>query len=333
MTQEKPVKPPNPTVEAPRLTARMLAELPLFEGESPEALEWLLECVNMEAVPAGTVLLTPAESNSTAYIVLTGRLAVQLERAGEAEVHTYLEQGACVGEMSIIEGAPPSATVVADTDCHLLCLDGHVLWSLINRSHAVARNLLFTFSRRMRDNNQAIVESRAQQRLHERTARIDPLTNLGNRRWLAETLPRLLERCHMNGLPLTVLMVDVDHFKRYNDTLGHLAGDCALRAVAEVIEANVRPTDAAARYGGEEFAIVMPETDAEQARAIAQRLCDAVRRCPIHADDGRRLPGVTVSIGLADTRGRRDAVGILGAADAALYQAKQRGRDRVESAG
>ncbi len=325
--------PPERPADAPQITARMLAALPLFEGESPEALEWLLERVGVDTVAAGTVLLSPAETNSTAWIVLSGRLAVQLERHGEAEVHTFLEEGACVGEMSIIEGAPPSATVVADTDCHLLRLDGHVLWSLINRSHAVARNLLFTFSRRMRDNNQAIVESRAQQRLHERHARIDPLTNLGNRRWLAETLPRLLERCAKNRLPLSVLMLDVDHFKRYNDTLGHLAGDCALRAVAEVIEANVRPTDVAARYGGEEFAIVMPETDAGQARAIAQRLCDAVRACAIHGDDGRRLPGVTVSIGLADTRGERDAVELLGAADAALYRAKQNGRDRVESTG
>lgn len=315
-------------VNPPQITSRMLAELPLFQGEAPDALEWVVDQVSVRKVAAGTILLKPDEPNSTAYIVLSGRLEILLDTGGD-EVHTLLGEGCCVGEMSIIEGAPPSATVVSIEESELLAIDGHVLWSLINRSHAVARNLLSTLSERVRQDNQALVKSREQQRLHEHSARIDPLTNLGNRRWLAEILPRLIDRCAVDNKPLSVLMLDVDHFKRYNDTLGHLAGDHALRIVANVINSSIRPTDNAARYGGEEFVILMPETDIAQARHIAQRLCDRIREEPIIHNDGRPLPKVTVSVGLADTTSSQEPVELLGRADAALYRAKQAGRDRI----
>ncbi len=316
------------SVTPPRITSRMLAELPLFHGATAQSLEWAVDKLHVCSVDAGTILLTPDEPNSTAYIVLSGRLQVVLD-TGDKDVHTFLEEGGCVGEMSIIEGAPPSATVLAASDSSLLAIDGHILWSLINRSHAVAKNLLFTLSERVRNDNIALVKSREQQRLHEHNARVDPLTNLGNRRWLAEMLPRQLERCTMDQQPLSVLMIDVDHFKRYNDTLGHLAGDSALRAVANIIDSSVRPTDSSARYGGEEFVVIMPETDADQATTIAQRLCDRIRDMSITHTDGRVLPKVTVSIGLADTGSSQEPVELLSQADAALYRAKESGRDRV----
>ena len=295
----------------PRITSAMLAQLPLFRGEQADALEWLVDRCRVSTVTAGTVLLTPSKSNDIAFILLSGRLDVRLDSNGE-QTHTYLEEGACVGEMSIIEGAPPSATVIADMDSVVLELEGEVLWAAINRSHAVARNLLYTLSSRVRNDNKAILESIEQQRLHERSARIDPLTNLGNRRWLSEMLPRLMERCVVDKNPLSILMLDVDHFKKYNDTQGHIAGDCALRIVGEVIQNNIRPTDAAARYGGEEFVVVMPETDAAQARTIAQRLCDAMREQKIVHESGSTLPGITVSIGIADTSHFDDPVELPG---------------------
>ena len=321
-----------PATEArplPVLSAETLARLPLFRGESAEGLEWLLDHCRCVRVRAGETLLNPLLTNECCYIVLDGRLAVCLDDDAET-AHAWLEAGSCVGEMSIIEGAPPSAHIVVERDSDLLAIDGEVLWTLINRSHAVARNLLYTLSQRVRRDNQALVESFEQQRRHAESARIDPLTGLGNRRWLSEVFPRMVERCLHGGVPLSLLILDADHFKAYNDTHGHLAGDCALRALGEVISHNTRPTDAAARYGGEEFVIVMPDTDAGQAQRIAERLCDAVRACEI-SDSGRPLPGITVSIGLAALADHHDPVELLGAADAALYRAKEAGRDRIST--
>jgi len=314
----------------PRCTidTRRLAELPLFRGESPDALEWLLDFCRMENAPAGEVLLTPERRNERLYIILSGRVEVFLSDSTDNR-HTYLGPGSCLGEMSIIEGAPPSATVITDSDCELLVIDGSVLWSLINRSHAVARNLLYTLSQRVRRDNLLIVESQQQRRIYEQNAHLDALTGLHNRRWLDEMLARLSDRCRQNDTPMGLIMLDVDHFKRYNDSHGHLAGDQALQAIAHVIRANLRPTDTAARYGGEEFVVIMLDTSPQDARGVAERLCQAVRDQDIVDNDGQALPGVTISIGLATLQEGRDAQALLAAADAALYRAKESGRDQV----
>jgi len=310
------------------IDARRLAELPLFRGESPDALEWLLDYCGVLEAPAGEVLLTPEQRNERLYIILSGQVEVFLSDPTTTG-HTYLGPGSCLGEMSIIEGAPPSATVITDTDCELLVIDGAILWSLVNRSHAVARNLLYTLSQRVRRDNLLIVESQQQRRIYEQNAQMDALTSLHNRRWLDEMLARLSERCRYDDTPLSLIMLDVDHFKAYNDTHGHLAGDCALQAIADVIRANLRPTDAAARYGGEEFVVIMPDTNATDARGVAERLCEAVRTGAIVNNDGHALPGVTISIGLATLERGQDAQAVLASADAALYRAKKGGRDQV----
>ena len=170
----------------------------------------------------------------------------------------------------------------------------------------------------------------------EQLSATDPLTGLANRRHLDEVLGTEWRRAERQGTPIAVAMVDIDHFKAYNDRLGHAAGDRCLRRVAACLAAGVRGGDLAARYGGEEFAIVMPGADGPVATAIAARLRAAV------AELGEPHPAaagtiVTVSIGTAATTPGRgeDAAGAAGLvewADAALYAAKRAGRDRVEAA-
>jgi diguanylate cyclase (GGDEF)-like protein len=122
---------------------------------------------------------------------------------------------------------------------------------------------------------------------------------------------------------LSVLLLDIDHFKNYNDTRGHLAGDQLLARIGGILENEKRENDLAVRYGGEEFLLILPETPLDGARQMAERLRRHV------ADDA----GVTVSIGAADaTAERRDRDSLLEAADRALYRAKQSGRNRVETA-
>jgi diguanylate cyclase (GGDEF)-like protein len=163
-------------------------------------------------------------------------------------------------------------------------------------------------------------------------AATDALTGLANRRTLDQSLRHEWFRAQRSGMPLSVLMIDADHFKAFNDRHGHQAGDEALRSLANVITAHVRrPADLAARYGGEEFSVILAETDSAGARQIAENIRKAVEELPLV--EGAELP-MTVSIGISTWTTATDISleSLLFAADKALYQAKEGGRNRVVAA-
>ena len=183
----------------------------------------------------------------------------------------------------------------------------------------------------------SLVVSRLVGRL-DRLSRHDHLTGLLNRRAMGELLAQEEQRvrrlagqgsAQVAG-KMALLMIDVDHFKRLNDSRGHAAGDRALQHLATVLGSNLRDIDHLARWGGEEFLALLPATAGAEALALAQHLCDRVRDLPV-ANDGVRLP-LTVSIGVADWQGPHDSLtALLARADSALYAAKHGGRDRVGS--
>lgn len=161
-------------------------------------------------------------------------------------------------------------------------------------------------------------------------ARTDPLTGLSNRRALMESLAAELDRMRRHLRPLSVLMIDIDFFKRVNDQHGHAAGDRVLRVVANLLRDNVRTTDALGRIGGEEFAIATVETDGAAALELAERIRTAVATAKI--DNGDQPLRVTISVGIAVARAHDTADRVLSRADAALYVAKDAGRNRVARA-
>ena len=160
-------------------------------------------------------------------------------------------------------------------------------------------------------------------------ATVDPLTAVLNRQALIGRIEAELERASRYGRPLSLVLVDLDHFKRVNDTHGHSAGDTVLREFAAVLQANVRAVDIVGRYGGEEFMLVLPETDADAAAAMAEKLRRVVAGRQIRIEDGNIL-SITMSAGVAGGLGphlRLEA--LINDADAALYSAKALGRDQV----
>ena len=157
----------------------------------------------------------------------------------------------------------------------------------------------------------------------------DPLTGLFNRRYLDETLPRELVRCQRSVEPLTVVMLDLDHFKDFNDCHGHEAGDAVLRAIGDLLQQFLRGSDIACRYGGEELTLILPGAPLTDAWPRMEALRQAVADLHLR-DRAGALPAITVSIGLAEATADTEIAAILLArADAALYRAKQQGRNRV----
>ncbi len=162
----------------------------------------------------------------------------------------------------------------------------------------------------------------------ERLSTTDVLTGLINRRHLMAVLAGETERSKRNGQPYSVLMLDVDHFKKYNDSHGHQAGDDVLARIGAVLHECIRAYDAAARYGGEEFLVMLSATGKDEALKVAERIRQRVRDEPFRG--GR----VTMSIGVAEYPAHGDSSDkVIGQADAALYEAKRAGRDRVVYAG
>jgi diguanylate cyclase (GGDEF)-like protein len=158
----------------------------------------------------------------------------------------------------------------------------------------------------------------------------DPLTGLYNRRFLEESLARELARAQRTKSPLALIMADVDHFKRFNDTYGHDAGDVVLREVAQVLKSQLRPSDIACRFGGEEFTLILPESRLGGAREKVESLRQAIAAMVLN-HGGHSLGTVTMSFGLAIfPQHGGDSSALLHAADVALYQAKRNGRNRVE---
>ena len=181
--------------------------------------------------------------------------------------------------------------------------------------------------RRIVDLQTELIEAREQLR---QLANHDSLTGLWNRAAICGNLQQELERAEREQLPLSVVLADIDFFKRINDTYGHLAGDAALRETSRRMKSMLRPYDGIGRYGGEEFLLVLPGCDNEAAVALAERIRECIEASPLALAEGT-IP-VTLSLGVSSNAITQDMEGLIGAADTALYRAKESGRNRVELA-
>lgn len=306
-----------------------LYQFQVFRDVIIEPIWELLQHCQLSSLSDGEVLLKKNQPNRTMFFILGGSLKVYLDDDYLREA-AELGQGQTVGELSVIDGSAASAHVVSAGETLLLCVGEETFWRVTHASHGFCTNLLMLLSLRMRSSNISLEESENLQGEFEQQALTDGLTGVYNRRWLNQMLPRLLQRSEQDGLPFCILMIDVDHFKKFNDSFGHAVGDIALRVVADTLVKKVRPIDLVVRYGGEEFCVLLPETDLQSGIGASERLQAAIRSAEIRDDDGRAIPGVTISAGLAERRSGENTDELLRRSDQALYLAKEQGRDRIE---
>ena len=223
-----------------------------------------------------------------------------------------------------------------------LLLDYNIDWVLFNRTYTfssfLGMALAYAIDRQHRENylqnciielNQKKLSQQAEQL--ESLSRQDALTNLANRRYLEEVLTREWFNALRYQQPLTVMMIDIDYFKHYNDSFGHVAGDSCLKAIATVLkQITSRGNELAARYGGEEFMLIFPMTDAQQAQKIADNLLQRVNNLALPHPNSLISDNITVSIGVISTIPQRhhQLSDLIMQADQALYQAKKYGRNQ-----
>lgn len=256
-------------------------------------------------------------------------IAAATEISGWATEVDFVGDGALEGERADV--AATGRSTITDDRCLLpMAVDGRIVGVLACRRGVGtdpldpdARDTLALLASQAAT---AVAAATVHERVREES-RVDPLTGLANRRSFADDADHELARADRYDRALSLVMLDLDHFKRVNDEHGHQVGDAVLEGVAAVLAASLRPTDTAYRYGGEEIVVLLPETHLEDAATVAERMRTAVA--------GRRIAGcrVTASFGVVEHRRAETLDDLVSRADTALYEAKVGGRDRVVVSG
>jgi len=273
---------------------------------------------------AGTTLWREGDPGEYVVLLLEGRLEVSHQTPdGEEIILRHLYPGAVVGEMAAVDGEPRSATVRAPGDSRVRLIPADGFRQFLKERPDILEQLFWLQLERVRSLTWRV------SRTHHR-AITDPLTGLYNYGFFRERLALELERAQLTGDPLALVMFDIDHFKKYNDTHGHQEGNRVLVKVAEILKGTGRRGDVVARYGGEEFVALLYGASASDAWRFAETFRNAISAQAFTRDGGKPPDHITVSGGVATfPQDAQDDLALVKAADIRLYEAKEEGRDRT----
>jgi diguanylate cyclase (GGDEF)-like protein len=286
----------------------------------------------------GELLFGEGEPGRELYIIVTGgvRVTIRLPDGTEHEV-ARMGPGDFFGEMSIFDSAPRSASCRACAATSLYSLSKDGFSALVQRRPRTALKLMYRMlnvtTQRLRGTSGFVADMVAWGEGARKRAVTDELTGVYNRRFLEDSLDGYIADAKQKGRPLSLAMVDLDHFREINEARGQAAGDEALQRVVKWFRASLAPTDVVARYGGDEFLIIMPDTPLRDGVSRMGTVRGQVASEGKAAAAGTTGPALTTSVGVAAwPDSAADLPALKAAADAALYRAKEEGRDRVVAA-
>jgi diguanylate cyclase (GGDEF)-like protein len=306
----------------------LLKSIYLFRSINLESIQGIFDFCKIHNLKAGDILLRPGKSNWTVYFIIQGRLRVHLDTL-ENDPVTVLGIGESVGELSIIDQQPTTAFVVADEDSLIMSMDEDILWSLVQSSHAIACNLLYTLAKRLRHADSVMSGGVSLDQEERRYGNVDALTGLPNREWFDQLLRRQCLRSQLAGKPLSIMLIDIDGFNAFNDNYGRRCGDRVLYSMAYSLSHHLRPTEVIARHGSNRFSILLPDADMETARGIAVRLFKSIEQATPIIAEGKVVDNPSVSVGVAQMKPEQDGESLFSDAEEALYRAKQMGGNAI----
>lgn len=314
----------------------------LFRDIDLENVDYILDDCPVLTVFNGEKLLDIGKENNSLYLVLDGELHVYLDSRDLTE-HAVLGAGQCVGELSFIDGRNASALVIAARDTRVLVVPHDRVWSLVDNSNGIARNMLCILAGRIRNDNLLRVTTGERSLVFEVAANVDGLTGLHNRIWMDEVFPRMMMRSELGKAPLCLLLADIDHFKSFNHAHGRSAGDAILKGLAKMLAEKMRPQDFLAYLGGDKFAVLLPDTPVDGAVNVAERMRELMVTSVLHYAAQKNVSRtakthplnqdarVTTSFGIAAMQKGDTLDSIFSRAHMALYQAKAAGKDQVKA--
>jgi diguanylate cyclase (GGDEF)-like protein len=315
-----------------------LHRVAIFRTLSEEELDRI--AVHLEPVSADEdeLLFSEGEEGDELFVVRRGTVAatVGLPDGGEQEVARFGE-GDFFGEMSIFERAPRSANCRAAAGTELYRLGERDFHGLLRREPDIAIKVMYEMLRitsaRLENTSGFLGDMVRWGEDAKKRAVTDEFTGLFNRRFLDESLSGMFQRAKSSRRPLSLVMLDLDHFNSVNQTYGQAVGDEVIAAVVPVFRSVYRDTDVLCRYGGDEFTFALPDTDAATAQELCERARTQIEELTVLADRGGPITQVTTSQGVAAFPEHANDLQTLSArADEALYAAKTAGRNRVEIA-
>ncbi|MBL8481240.1 MAG: GGDEF domain-containing protein [Rhodocyclaceae bacterium] len=308
---------------------RRISASELFRTMTPDELDPLLPQCNIIELEPEEILLPAGQHSDTVYLVLTGRLQIQPTNL-ELTDCLGMPGGGFVGEKGLIDGGFTFAQVVASSASAVLEIPRNVVWAMIDTSRTLSAQMLQLLARPVRPQAEDTAEAWARRQEREQARNQDPLTGLRNRHWLEHAFPAALEEAQKHHAPACLMMIDIDNFEPFLQKHGTAAAEAALRSVGRALASRMRGHDLLARYGDDEFALLAPLCDVRGGRAAAERLRAAVAAWRISGDGGEELPGLTVSIGVAEADPHDWLLTLVVRAGEALRRAKRGGRNRIE---